>query len=159
MSGGRIGDRRTALVVALTMLALALPAGVLAKSPFNKPTRVKFTYFIITSSTGIDHRAEAGTTFTHCASEIETILDAHGTLARTVEDQVHRNIWSLNGVKRNVFRLVWTQTKRRKRPFFTGIQSNEAGGLPDGRWTLKIVQKGRKIGPPASVTLAENPAC
>lgn len=155
----RRGVRRTTVVVALGVMALTLPAGVFAKNPFNRPTHVEFTDFVITSSTGVDHPAVAGTTFTHCASEIETILDAHGTVARTVEGKAHKNIWLLNGARQSVFNLVWTKTKKKKRSFVTGIESNVADGLSDGLWSVKIVQGGKTIGPGASVTIAEDPAC
>lgn len=147
--------------MALSVLALTLPAGVLARGPFNLPTHIEFKSFVITSSAGVDHPVPAGGTFTHCATEVETILDALGTLQRTVEGKNHKIIWTLNGARNSVFDLEWTRTKRKKRAYFTGIQSKSsaADGLPDGIWAVKVVQAGKTIGNRTSVTIAENPAC
>jgi hypothetical protein len=150
---------RVTLVAALIVLALAVPAAVLARKHFNRPTHIEFKTFTITDSNGVPSVVSPGATVTHCASVTERTIEANGTVQRTIEGKVHKIIWTVDGARENVQALEWTKTKRTKRHYFQGLRSTVPEGLDDGLWALKVTQSGRKIGGPASVTIAEDPAC
>jgi hypothetical protein len=150
---------RVTCFAALSVLALAVPAGVLATTHFGRPTHIHINTFTITDSNGVPSVVSPGATVTHCASVTERSIEADGTVQRTIEDKNHKIIWTVNGVRENVQVLSWTKTKKRKRHYFQGLRSTIAEGLDDGLWALKVTQSGKKISDPAFVTIAEDPAC
>jgi hypothetical protein len=159
MNGRGIRASRVTLFAALTVLALAVPAGVLATKHFGRPTHIHINTFTITDSNGVPSVVSPGATVTHCASVTENTIEADGTVQRTIEGKNHKIIWTVNGARENVQVLEWTKTKKRKRHYFQGLRSTVAEGLADGLWALKVTQGGKQISAPASVTIAEDVAC
>jgi len=155
----RIRASRVTFIVALTVLALAVPAAVLAKKHFNRPTHIEINTFTITDSNDVPTVVSPGATVTHCASVIERTIEADGTVVRTIEDKNHKIIWTVNGARENVQVLAWTNTKKKKRHYFQGLRTTVPEGLADGVWALKVTQGGKKISGPASLTIAEDSAC
>lgn len=154
---GRLTRRSIVMILAvLALLAVAVPA-VMAAKPFNKPTKVTIKKWDVVDANGATTFLAPGATHTRCATVPITEIGFFGNAKRIVEGKYHRRSWLLNGASRLSNAYVWTDTDR-KIPYNKSLTNSAPEGFEDGRWTVKIVQKGRTIGR-SSINLATNPAC
>lgn len=144
-------------MVALSLLALTVPAGVLAKAPFNRPTHITIKKWDVVDRNDTTTFLAPGATHTHCASVPVPEIGFFGTAKRIVGGKVHKRIWLLNGVPQLSDSYVWTKTDK-KTPYNKALTNSAPEGFDDGRWTVKIVQGGRTIGT-SSITLATDASC
>jgi hypothetical protein len=141
--------KRTVLVGAC-LLALVFATGALAKGP-----KVNIGSWSVETADFARHVAKPGSTYRPCASNPAIAIDAHGSVSGATSGTPFKEIWTLNGKPDSVFQVAWSKSGRFSDSF--GISASDAELTP-GRWKLKIVQGGKRIGG-GSIKIFTKPGC
>ncbi len=145
--------------IAAGVVVLLAPVGAAGKPRHRHRHPRPQTHITINSWSGetlggVPYRVKPHQTVTHCASDPEKSLGLRGPAKHVV---ANRNIvvqFLLNGAVRDTYHEHWTKSGN---VVFQETIYNEAG-LPDGRWTLKVLQ-GRKLIGASWIVLAADPSC
>lgn len=149
----------SAALSALAAAALLVPGAAAAKpqphpKPPPPPTKITVNRWAGETLSGSPYNAKPFATATHCATDPMKTLDLYGGAKHVVDGRHFVVQFLLNGTVRDVFHEHWSGTGFGH--YSDGIVNKE--GLPDGRWSVKIVQGGKTIGF-SWVLLAADPSC
>ncbi len=142
---------KRALLTLGCLLVLSLPSAAAAKGG----THVSIRSWSVETTDGKHHNAKVNSTFRACASNPVQAIDARGKVTGAVSGKGFKEIWTVNGRADSTFAVAWS--KSGSFTDFFGIGAN-SGGLTTGRWRLKIVQGGKKIGQSA-IKIATKAGC
>ncbi len=141
--------KRTVLIGGC-LLALLFPAGAIAKG-----TKVKIGSWSVETADFGEHNAKPGSTYRACASNPTIAIDARGTVTGATNGTRFKEIWTRNGKPDSVFQVAWSKSGKFSDSF--GISASD-GELTPGKWKLKIVQGGKRIGG-GSIKIVTKPGC
>ncbi len=155
----RVSSLRLLLICATAcgLAALLLPLGATAK-PHRRhrqpQTHITINRWYGETLGGTPYSVKPHQTITHCATDPAKVLEMRGRVRHTVAGRHIVVQFLLNGAARDTYHEQWTGSGNGT--FHEGIYNEE--GLPDGRWTLKVLQGRRTIGA-SWVLLAADPSC
>lgn len=145
-----------AVFVAAVVLSLASPGVGTAKKPAPKPLHVTYDHWVVTGSTSGNHTVKSSGTVKHCASDPVRKLLAFGVVVRAVKHETDDLFWLYNGHAAYQFKWTWLFNGKRKTSM--GIATPPPYSYPDGKYTVKLIHKGRTLGA-SSVTITTDKSC